>query len=97
MSDKQLPADTSSVPLPQPPPPAADWRQVWWLPCKLSLELPLAQFTVRELLRLQAGNIVLTHWSRGAEVPLRANGQLIGWVEFEPVGDHIGVRITELV
>ncbi|MGB7553063.1 MAG: FliM/FliN family flagellar motor C-terminal domain-containing protein [Candidatus Korobacteraceae bacterium] len=95
MSDKQLPADTSLVPL--PPPPATDWRQVWWLPCKLSLELPLVQFTVRELLRLQAGNIVLTNWSRGAEVPLRANGQLIGWVEFEPVGDHIGVRITELV
>jgi flagellar motor switch/type III secretory pathway protein FliN len=48
-------------------------------------------------LRLQPGKVVLTHWSRGAEVPLRANGQLIGWVEFEPVGDHIGVRITELV
>lgn len=94
MSDKQLPADTSSA---LPPPLPTDWRQVWWLPCNLSLELPLAQFTVKELLRLRVGNIALTHWSRGAEVPLRANGQLIGWVEFEPVGDHIGGRITELV
>jgi len=95
MSEKQLPADTTSVSF--LPPPAANWRHIEWLLCQLSLELPVAQFTVRELLRLQAGSLVLTHWSCGAEVPLRADGQLIGWAEFEPVGDHIGARITELV
>ena len=95
MNEKQLPGETSSAQ--GPPPPAVRWRQLGWLPCKLSLELPVAHFTVRELLRLMPGNIVPTDWSRGAEIPLRANGQLIGWAEFEPVGDHIGVRITELV
>jgi len=96
MNAKQLPAEVDSI-APGPPLPAAIWRQVGWLPCKLSVELPVAHFTVRELLRLVPGRIVSTDWSRGSEVPLRANGQLIGWAEFEPAGDHIGVRIMELV
>ena len=96
MNEKQLPAETGEV-LPSSPPPTVAWRPLGWLPCKLSLALPVAHFTVGELLRLTPGRIVPTDWSRGAEIPLRANGQLIGWAEFEPVGDHIGVRITELV
>jgi len=72
------------------------WRHLSWLPCDLTLDLPVAHFTVRDLLQLRAGAAVETCYSRGAEIPLRANGQLIGWAEFEPVADHIGVRITEL-
>jgi len=97
MNEKQLPAETGASPVDPPTTPAANWRQFGWLPCNLSLELPVAHFTVRELLRLAPGRIVPTDCSRGAEVPLRANGQLIGWAEFEPVGNHIGARITELV
>jgi len=72
------------------------WRQLSWLPCDLTLDLPLVHFTVRDLLQLRTGTVVETSYSRGAEIPLRANGELIGWAEFEPVADHIGVRITEL-
>ncbi len=96
MNEKQLPAESGSNPLDPPVPPAANWRQFGWLPCNLSLELPVAHFTVRELLRLAPSRIVPTQWSCGTEVPLRANGQLIGWAEFEPVGDHIEARITDL-
>ena len=46
---------------------------------------------------IATGGIVASAWSRGTEIPLHANGQLIGWAEFEPVGGHIGARITELV
>jgi len=74
----------------------AHWRQLSWLPCDLTLDLPVARFSVRDLLGLSVGGVVETLYSRGAEIPLRANGQLIGWAEFEPVGCHIGVRITEL-
>ena len=95
MSEKQLPADTSAAA--NSPEEAAKWQQIGWLPCNLSLEVPVARFTVRELLRLRSGGIVATQWSRGAEIPLHANGQLIGWAEFEPVGGRIGARITELV
>ncbi len=72
------------------------WRQLSWLPCHLTLDLPVARFSVRDLLQLKVGTVVETCYSRGAEIPLRANGELIGWAEFEPVADHIGVRVTEL-
>lgn len=96
MNEKQLPGEAGAIVTDRAPPLAA-WKPFGWLPCKLSLELPVAHFTVRELLLLNPGRIVPTDWSRGAEIPLRVNGQFIGWAEFEPVGDHIGVRITELV
>ena len=72
------------------------WLQLSWLPCDLTLDLPVSHFTVRDLLQLHVGVVIETCYSRGTEIPLRANGQLIGWAEFEPVADHIGVRITEL-
>lgn len=73
------------------------WRPLWWLPCELVLQVPVAHFTVRQLLRLDRGSVVSTRWSRSSEVPIYANGQRIGSSEFEAVGEHIGARITELV
>ena len=92
MAENQLPAapNTESTCVDK-------WQRLWWLPCELSLELPLARFTVRELLRLHPGSIVASASSRSAEVPLFANGQRIGWAEFDAVDDRIGARITELV
>jgi flagellar motor switch/type III secretory pathway protein FliN len=74
-----------------------NWRPLWWLPCELSLQVPVEQFTVGDLLRLHPGSLVSTGRSRSSEVPLYANGQMIGSTEFEAVGEHIGARITELV
>ncbi len=78
-------------------PEAGQWRRLWWLPCELSLEIALARFTVRELLRLHPGSIVASAWSRSAEIPLHVNGQLIGWAEFDALDTRIAARITELV
>ncbi len=95
MSNKQLPAETGAA---SPQSSATEqWRPLWWLPCELSPQVPLTQFTVRELLRLHPGSIVASGWSRSTEIPLYANGQLIGWAELDSVGEHIGARITELV
>ena len=94
MSEKQLPEAMSATP---PLPETDKWQHLGWLPCELALQVPVAQFTVGDLLRLRTGGIVASAWSRGTEIPLQANGQLIGWAEFEPVGGHIGARITELV
>jgi flagellar motor switch/type III secretory pathway protein FliN len=95
MSNKQLPAETGAA---SPQPGATEqWRPLWWLPCELSPQVPLMQFTIRELLRLHPGSIVASGWSRSTEIPLYANGQLIGWAELDSVGEHIGARITELV
>lgn len=91
VTNKQLPADTEAAAV------SEQWRPLWWLPCELSPQVPMAQFTVRDLLRLRAGSVVASKWSRSTEIPLYADGQLIGWTELDSVGEHIGARITELV
>jgi len=97
MTQGLLPAESAPREGVLPASPAEDkWRQLSWLPCDLTLDLPVAHFSVRDLLQLKVGTVVETCYSRGAEIPLRANGELIGWAEFEPVADHIGVRVTEL-
>jgi flagellar motor switch/type III secretory pathway protein FliN len=65
-----------------------------WLPCTLSLELPVVRFTIGDLLKLTRGSIVETATHHTSDVPLRVNQLLIGWTEFEVVGDRLAVRIT---
>jgi flagellar motor switch/type III secretory pathway protein FliN len=67
-----------------------------WMPFTLSLELPVVRFTVGDLLTLDKGSIVETACHHTSDVPLRVNQLLIGWTEFEVIGDRLGVRITEL-
>jgi flagellar motor switch/type III secretory pathway protein FliN len=67
-----------------------------WMACHLSLEVAVSKFTVGDLLRLNKGSIVETACPYTSDVPLRANGLLIGWTEFEVIGNRLAVRITEL-
>src|ERR1700677_1228305 len=67
-----------------------------WLPCTLALDLPVAMFTVGDLLRLASGSIVETAYHQSSDLPLRVNGQLVGWTEFEVVGERLAVRLTDL-
>ncbi len=66
-----------------------------WLPCTLSLEVPVVGFTIGDLLALREGSIVETACHHTSDVPLRANQLLIGWTEFDVIGDRLAVRITE--
>ncbi|MGO9339053.1 MAG: FliM/FliN family flagellar motor switch protein [Terracidiphilus sp.] len=66
-----------------------------WLPCTLSLELPVVRFTIADLLTLSKGSIVETACHHTSDVPLRVNQLLIGWTEFEVIGDRLAVRITD--
>ena len=68
-----------------------------WLPCTLTLEVPVVHFTIADLLGLKEGSIVATAWHRASELPLRVNQVLIGWTEIETVGDRLAVRITEQI
>src|SRR5262249_29439711 len=74
----------------------ARWQPVLDLPCQLTVDLPLPAFHVSDLLQLQAGSVIGTQWQLARDVPLRVNGTLIGWSEFEVVGDRLAVRLTEL-
>jgi len=72
------------------------WRRALGLPCGLTVDLPLPDFKIADLLRLRTGSVINAHWGIGRNVPLRLNGTLLGWCEFEVVGDHLAVRLTEL-
>jgi flagellar motor switch/type III secretory pathway protein FliN len=72
------------------------WNSFKQLPCFLTLELPVPRFTVGQVLELKPGTVVDTQWSQATDIPLRLNGELLAWSEFEIVDDRYGVRITEL-
>ena len=66
-----------------------------WLPCTLTLDIPVVRFTIGDLLALTKGSIVETACHHTSDVPLRVNQLLIGWTEFDVIGDRLAVRITE--
>ncbi len=72
------------------------WRPVLGLPCQLTVDLPLPGFKVADFIALRVGSVIGTGWRLGHDVPLRVNGTLIGWGEFEGTGAKLAVRLTEL-
>ncbi len=72
-------------------------KLVPWLPCTLTLEVPVVGFTVGSLLSLTEGSLVQTACSQSSDIPLHVNGVLMAWTEFEVVGERLAARITELV
>lgn len=74
----------------------ARWRPVLGLPCQLTVDLPLPHFTVADFLRLRAGSVISTEWRVTRDVPLRINGTLVAWGEFEGASSRLAVRVMEL-
>jgi flagellar motor switch/type III secretory pathway protein FliN len=74
----------------------ARWKPVLGLPCEMIVDLPLPGVKISDLLKLRAGSVINAHWRVGRDVPLQLNGLLIGWSEFEVVGNNLAVRLTEL-
>ena len=72
------------------------WRPVLDLPCQLTVDLPLPKFKVADFLALQAGSVLGTSCRVAHDIPLRINGTLIAWAEFEGAGSRLAVRLTEL-
>ncbi len=67
-----------------------------WLPCTLALDVQVVHFTVRALLELAPGAILETSCHQSMDIPLRVNGLLLAWTEFEVVGERLAARITDL-
>ena len=74
----------------------AQWNPVIGLSCELTVELPLPDFKIADLLKLGEGSVIDAHWRLGRDAPLRLNATLIGWIEFEAMGDNLAARLTEL-
>lgn len=64
------------------------------LPCTLTLEVPVVSFTVGAMLALEVGSIVETASQQNEDLPLSVNGQLVGMVEIEVVGENLAVRLA---
>jgi flagellar motor switch/type III secretory pathway protein FliN len=71
------------------------WRRAEGLPCRLAVELRVPAFTVRDLFRLNPGSVIVTDWAQSTDVPVFVNKELVGWAEFEVVGEGLAVRVTE--
>ncbi len=67
-----------------------------WLPCTLALDVPVTHFTVRDLLQIRPGSIVETDTHQSSDIPMRVNGLLMAWTEFEVIGERLAARITDL-
>lgn len=90
--EKSAAAPTS----PNPPREQDIWASAEALSCYVRAEIDVPHFTVRDLFCLEAGAILDAGWLQSSDVPLKANSQLIGWAEFEVIGDELAVRVTEL-
>jgi flagellar motor switch/type III secretory pathway protein FliN len=73
-----------------------NWKPVLDLRCDLTVDLAMPDFKIADLLKLRPGAVIDAHWRVGQDVPLRLNGTLVAWIEFEVVVDRLAVRLTEL-
>jgi flagellar motor switch/type III secretory pathway protein FliN len=85
-------SDTSVI---VPPKLADPWGSLLFLECSVSTELRVPNLTVNDILRLQPGSVLNTEWRTNRDLPLRVNGRLLGFTEFDSAGETMGVRITE--
>ena len=72
------------------------WAAVNNLPCEVTVELALPDIRLSEVLEFGLGTVLETRWAAAADIPLRVNGEIIAWCEFEVVRDRLAVRLTEL-
>ena len=66
------------------------------LPVELDVAVPVRDFRVRNLLALEPGQVIETHWPHGEDMPLAAGNVQLAWSEFEVVDSQLAVRLTRL-
>ena len=66
------------------------------LPVELDVAIPVRAFRVRNLLALEAGQVLETQWGHGDDMPLSAGDVQLGWSEFDVVEAVLAVRLTRL-
>lgn len=74
----------------------ADWPLLSRLPMRLTAEIPLARFKVRDLLALKRGQMIGSTWTSTDDVPLKIGSVQLSWSEFEVVEQKMAVRLTRL-
>ena len=70
--------------------------QVARLAVELDVAVPVPEFRLRNLVNLQAGQVIETRWEHSEDLPLAAGDVQLAWTEFEVQDKQLGVRITRL-
>jgi flagellar motor switch/type III secretory pathway protein FliN len=70
--------------------------QFGWLSMAVSLESPLLDFKVRDLLALRIGTVVQATSLLAGRIPLLVNGKRVACAHLEVSGNQLAARITEL-
>lgn len=73
------------------------WGPLVELLCSVTAEVQIPNLTVQNVLKLSPGTILNTHWRTNRDLPLRVNGRLLAFAEFDSPGDRMGVRLTEFI
>lgn len=66
------------------------------LPVELDVSVPVRDFRVRNLLALDAGQLIESRWGHGDDLPLASGEVQLAWSEFEVVESRLAVRVTRL-
>ncbi len=72
------------------------WAEVLSLPCELSVALPVAGYTVADLLALGSNAVIDGGRKEGTSLPIWVNDVMVGWGELEVLGSRLAIRITGL-
>ena len=73
-----------------------NWPVLARVPLLLTVRVPLPRFTIRDLLALEAGQVLGTGWVPTEDVPMCLRNVQVGWCEFEVVEAKLAVRLTRL-
>jgi len=73
------------------------WAEALWLPCRVGVDIPISGLTVGQLLKLRRHSVVETGQEESTNIPVQVNGQLIGWGQFEVVGERLAVHLVDMI
>jgi len=66
------------------------------LPMQLDVTVPIPFFRIQNLINLEKGTVLESHWQHADDVPLWCGGAQLGWTEFEIVDRKLAVRLTRI-
>ncbi|WP_109484663.1 FliM/FliN family flagellar motor switch protein [Occallatibacter savannae] len=90
------PATPAGV-VPELPEAATEERSgVRRIPVEVDVSVPIERFRVRDVLALSQGQVIVTRWMEGEDMPLAAHGTQLAWSEIEVIEQRLAVRITRL-
>jgi flagellar motor switch/type III secretory pathway protein FliN len=74
----------------------ASWPMLSQLRMSMTAGIVLKGFKVRDLLRLEPGQVVESAWPETEDVPLCVGQVQVAWSEFEVMDQRLVVRLTRL-